>query len=410
MLSSCLLIPILTKRKTILPSSEKIQRAAELNGFIVESMQGLADALAFNQESKLQQKLAQMDERLGCAQKSLIRVEATANTASQLAMNLTLAVIVVLGGSLVVNGQMDGAVYAACALAVLAGFELIFPLPQVGAALQVSLAAGDRLFALDDLRPEVLDPQKPVNLPPGNNLEISRISFSYPHAQTQVLRDISFSLLSGSSLGIVGPSGAGKSTLIELLLRFWDYPEGTINLGGEDVRLLRQQDLHSRLSVVDQHSTLFNATLRQNLCLGNPEATDKEMLSALFTVELNGWFAGLNDGLDTWLGEQGLNLSGGERQRLLLARALLKPAEIFVLDEPGAHLDEDTAGRVMGNFLYQLKGKSILLVSHRLSDLMMLDEILVISAGKIIERGSPAKLLAQESWFAQAYQKEQDIL
>jgi ABC-type multidrug transport system fused ATPase/permease subunit len=264
-------------------------------------------------------------------------------------------------------------------------------------------------------------------MPVGASLEVRDLSFTYPrtedgHPQGQprtgseesvlgsrfsVLDRVSFELPPGGRLAIVGPSGAGKSTLVQLLLRFWEYEQGQIELGGRELRRYRADDVRRMVSVVAQQTHLFNGTIRENLLIARPDAGPDEIVVAARQAELDTFIEGLPLGYDTWIGEQGLRLSGGERQRLAIARAILKDAPILILDEPTASLDAVTERSILRSLGALMTGRTTLLITHRLVGLEQIDEILVLDAGRIVERGRHADLLMLGGRYRRMWERQQ---
>ncbi|MBS1250894.1 MAG: Lipid A export ATP-binding/permease protein MsbA [Chloroflexi bacterium] len=210
------------------------------------------------------------------------------------------------------------------------------------------------------------------------------------------LFEVSFKVEEGQSLAIVGPSGAGKSTLLNLLLRFWDFVEGEILLGGQLLRDYTQKDVREKMSVISQRSYFFNATLSENLRLANPGASQREIEEASAQAQIHNFISSFPLGYETLIGEQGTRLSGGKRQRLAIARAIFKNAPILLLDEPTTDLDTLTEKRVLDTLFALMKGRTALLITHRLVGLENVDEILVLGQGRILERGTHAELLSQK--------------
>jgi ATP-binding cassette subfamily C protein CydC len=212
------------------------------------------------------------------------------------------------------------------------------------------------------------------------------------------------------SLAIVGPSGAGKSTLVSLLLRFWEYSSGDILLGGESLHGLEQDEVRARCGVVSQSSYFFNTSLRDNLRLARPSASTEEIVASARQAQIHDFIMGLPKGYDTFIGEQGARLSGGERQRLSIARALLKNAPILILDEPTANLDPLTEKKMLETLFDVMKGKTTLLITHRLVGLENVDEILVMENGQIVESGTQAELLERGGTFRRMWDLQNRIL
>jgi len=218
------------------------------------------------------------------------------------------------------------------------------------------------------------------------------------------------SLFPGKHIAIVGPSGSGKTTILNLLLRFWDFREGQISFGGVDIRCSDPEELRGKFAVVSQNTHLFNATLRENLLIAKPNATEYEIVRAAKSAQLHGFIENLPDGYQTFIGEQGLRLSGGERQRLAIARAILKDAPILLLDEPTANLDPLTELAVLRSIHNLMQGRSTLLVTHRLVGMDWMDEILVLQAGQIVERGTHNELLAQGGFYQHMWGQQNLLL
>jgi ATP-binding cassette subfamily C protein CydC len=275
--------------------------------------------------------------------------------------------------------------------------------------------AADRLFEVVDAQPAVEESReqrkeisKEVKL--LSSLEFSHLSFAYPEQGIPAIQNISFKLESGKSLAIVGPSGAGKSTIVSLLLRFWEYGSGDIRLGGESLYGMGQDEVRERCGVVSQNSYFFNASIRDNLRLARPSASNDEVESVARQAQIHEFIMGMPKGYETFIGEQGTRLSGGERQRLAIARALLKDAPILILDEPTANLDPLTEKKVLKTLFDVMKGKTTLLITHRLIGLEYVDEILVMERGQIVERGTQAELLEGGGTFRRLWKLQNRIL
>jgi ABC-type multidrug transport system fused ATPase/permease subunit len=323
---------------------------------------------------------------------------------SGLLVNWSTLAILLIAIPLVSRGQLDGVYLALLVLAVLASFEAVLPLPEAFQHLESSIAAARRLFELVDAQPSVPVPPTPSPQPKDYSLVVGNLQFCYAEGELPALDGLSFNLPQGRHLAIVGPSGAGKSSLIHLLLRFWEYQVGQIQLGGHDLRHYRPEDVRRMMSVVSQHTHLFNGTIRENLLIARPTASEFDIIRAARQAHLHDFIQTLPQGYDTWIGEQGLCLSGGERQRLAIARALLKDAPILLLDEPTTNLDAVTEREVLQAIHTLMAGRTTLMITHRLLGLERMDEILVLQAGRIVERGQPYELLHAEGLYWQMWQ------
>ena len=381
-------VPLLANALAHNLGRRQLELRAELGDHFVESIQGVQDLLASGRTSEQERKTAELNRRLGQTQERMAFISGLQSALGDLLMNLAALTLLVLTIPLVAGGEIGGVYLAFLALVVLSSFEAIQPLGAAFQFLGRSMAAGQRLFEVVDEEPAVGDPGVPRSIPGNPGLEFRQVGFSYEKDEAPVLEDISFSLDAGSRIAVVGPSGAGKSTLTKLVLRFWDPVEGEVRLGGHDVRECAQEDVRANVGVVAQDTHIFGDTLRANLLLAKPEATDAELWDALEKARLGEFMESLPQGLNSWVGEQGLKLSGGERQRLAIARALLKDAPILILDEPTANLDTITEHELMDSIWELMEGRTVLLITHRLVGLEALDEVLVMDGGRIVERGT----------------------
>jgi len=274
------------------------------------------------------------------------------------------------------TGTLDRLLVATLALLALSSFDSVAPLPGSARELQGAVTSGRRVLELVDREPSVVDPVAPVFVPvAGTTVALEGVTARYPGSDDAVLEDFSLRLDPGSTIALVGPSGAGKTTVTSLLLRFLDPQEGRITIGGHDARDLRQEDVRRTFALAGQEAHLFDSSIRENLRLARPDAADRELVEALRRARLDGWVESLPDGIDTLVGEEGMQLSGGQRQRLVVARALLSDAPVLLLDEPTAHLDPDTAEALVRDVLGAADGRSVLLVTHRPEGLDLVDEV-----------------------------------
>jgi ATP-binding cassette, subfamily C, bacterial CydC len=277
-------------------------------------------------------------------------------------------------------GNLDRVLIAALALLALAAFEAVAPLTGAARELSTVLAAGRRILELIDRRPAVVDPVDP--LPPPRapfTLALDNARARYAPGEPPALDGFSLRLEPGRRIALVGASGAGKTTVVNLLLRFLDPEAGRVTLAGRDLRAYRQEDVRRAIAVAGQDSYLFAASIRDNVRLARPEASDAEIEHALRRARIWPWVEQLEDGWDTQVGEDGRELSGGQRQRIALARALLVDAPVLVLDEPTAHLDPATAAELVSDVFAAAGDRSILLITHRREGLDLVDEVVPLA-------------------------------
>jgi ATP-binding cassette, subfamily C, bacterial CydC len=391
------------------PASWWVTQRGETRSFLVESLQGMADLISFGQMAEREKQLAFQNEIQAKSERKLALVSSFSTGMGLLIVNLTMAAILFVGTDLVRSGSLNGINLAVVCLMALASFEVAGPLQNAFRQMEKSIEAGRRLFNIPG-EPIRQTPLKLMSPQPNNEgIRLVDLSFSYDD-QTQVLNSINLSLVPGKKVGMAGASGAGKTTLVNLLLRFWDAPDGTYLLDGQDVKGLDKNDVCSRFSVVSQNTYLFSTSIRQNLLLAKRDCQDEELLHVLELVGLGPWLRNLKDGLDSWIGENGLHLSGGERQRLSAARALLKNAPYLILDEPGSHLDPLGEDRLLEFLLASSPDRGLLLITHHLDSLAKMDEIIYLEDGAVIERGVFEELLASGGKFARLWALEQEFL
>ena len=371
---------------------KELELRAELNAQIVDGVQGVQDLLSFGRERDQQEKVAILGRKLNGVQRRMAFVTGLQSSLGDLLMNLAMISALAITIPLVAAGEVRGVFLAFIALVVLGSFEAVQPLGNAFQFLGHSLAAGERLFEVADSKPDVTDPEEPAPVPENPSLEFDRVSFRYGPGDPFALEDVSLTLEPGARIAVVGPSGSGKSTLVNLALRFWDPEGGEVRLGGRDARGYAQEGLRARIGVLSQREHIFNDTLRQNLLLADPGADDEKLEEALEQARLSELVERLPHGLDTYLGEQGHGLSGGERQRVAMARTFLKDVPILVLDEATANLDPITEKEVLEAGRELMRGRSTLLITHRLVDMESVDEILVLENGRVIERGTHEEL------------------
>jgi ATP-binding cassette subfamily C protein CydC len=301
-----------------------------------------------------------------------------------LVVGLSALVVLWLAIPRVDSGELDGVYLAMLVLVAVASFEAVQGMPMVLQQVTASKEAAVRVFEIVDAPPPVNDPPRPTQGPERFDLELRNVCFSY--GTKRALQDVSLVLPQGQALGIVGESGSGKTTLVNLLLRFWEFDSGAVLLGGRDIRSYSGDDLRRYFSVVPQHVHLFNGTIRDNLQVANPEATEAQMEAACEAALLGDFIANLPLGYATLVGEQGLLVSGGERQRLAVARMLLKDTPFVILDEPTANLDSETEAALVISLQPLLAGKTALIISHRPAVLRLADEVAEIAHGRLTRR------------------------
>jgi ATP-binding cassette subfamily C protein CydC len=398
MLAASLGVAWLARRLTRRSGAAAVAARNAFNADVVDMAQGMTDVVAFNAETRQAAKIQAAAEALSRAQRHIGRIGALQTALINLLINLCALAVLILAAP-----RTEGIVLATLVLAAIASFEAIVPLPTAAAHLQTQLSAAQNLYSVVDAAPLVSEPAQPLPVPSDCTLQVENLRFRYAEGEPYALDGITFTLPHGSAFAIVGGSGGGKTTLVNLILRFWDYQEGLIALGGVDIRRLSSAALRAQIGVVTQQTYLFNTTIRENLLLAKRDATEEQLVAATQRAQLHEFIMRLPEGYQTRVGEFGVNLSGGERQRLAIARALLKDAPLLILDEPTANLDAQTERELLSALQTLMQGRTTLLITHRLVALEQMAQILVLQHGKLIERGTHAELLAKNGAYRHLY-------
>ncbi len=338
---------------------------------------------------------------------------------------LATALVYGIGGTLAVDGALTIGTLTALATLLLRLLGPLQGLSNVRIDVMTALVSFDRVFEVLDLPSTVAEKADAVPLAPGaSRVEFDEVHFTYPRADEvslasletvarvekresgEVLHRISLVAEPGQMIALVGPSGAGKTTITHLVARLYDVSQGSVRVGGQDVRDLTLQSLEDGVGYVTQDAHMFHDTIRENLRYAAPQVTDEQIWQALDSARIADLVREMPDGLDTVVGDRGYRLSGGERQRLAIARLLLKAPAIVVLDEATAHLDSESEYAVQRALDQALEGRTSLVIAHRLSTVRNADQILVVDAGRIVQRGTHSELLAEGGLYAHLYRTQ----
>lgn len=409
-----LVLPLLSRSLTRRLGTDLVRRRARLNTLVVEGLQGLADLLAFNRGPAALEEIAGESRLFGGAQSRLARWSGFFSGLNVFLTNFGLWMVLRVCIPLVEAGRLEGVMLASLGLLTIASFEAVTPLPLAAQMWNQVREAAGRLFEVVDAAPEVRDPASPQPLPPtpagGLSVEVDRLSFTYPGQTAPALREVSLRLEPGASLALVGPSGAGKSTVANLLMRFWEFGSGDIRLNGRSIHDYAQDEARALIGLVAPSTHFFNTSVRENLRLARRRVTQEEIEAAASRAHIHETIMAMPRGYDTLIGDRGQRLSGGERQRLAIARALLKDAPLLLLDEPTANLDPLTERQVLETLFEVIRGRTSLLITHRLIGLENVDEILVLDGGRIVERGTHASLLARGGLYRRMWDLQNRVM
>ncbi|MBC8015467.1 MAG: thiol reductant ABC exporter subunit CydC [Sporomusaceae bacterium] len=404
------LLPILVQTIQKNSASELVAVRSELKAQLVDSMTGIVELAAFGQTERQAQRIDHIHQRLLYLQSKVSKLSGLIDTFGLLIVNSTVWLTLWLAIPLVHSKQIEGVYLAVLVLIVQSSFEAVLPLPLAVHYLAESMAAARRLFAIVDTEPAVPEVDDGIHNASNISIKVENLSFRYSPEGPFVLNNIHFTVSAGQRVAIVGPSGSGKSTLLHLFLRFWNYSQGSIYLGKSELKKYDAHWLRSQFGVVSQQTHLFNASIRDNILLARPDASEDQFDQAIKHAELENFIGKLPQGYDTMVGQNGYALSGGERQRIAIARALLKNAPILILDEPTVGLDAVTEQLVMATIEKLMAGRTTIMITHRLTGLHTMDEILVLSSGRIVEQGQQAELLANKQLFYQLWRLQHDVL
>jgi ATP-binding cassette subfamily B multidrug efflux pump len=287
--------------------------------------------------------------------------------------------------------------------------QLVQPVRRVGMiipAIAMAAASGERIFEILDTPSEVSDAPDAVELPPiRGHVRFDHVSFAYVRRHA-VLQDITFEALPGQIVALLGPTGSGKSSIINLIPRFYDPVSGTVSIDGYDLRKVTLSSLRAQVGIVLQETTLFAASMRENIAFGRPDATEEEIIAAAKAAQAHEFIMRMPEGYDTHVGERGVTLSGGQKQRTAIARAILKNPRILILDDATASVDTETERQIQAALAQLMQGRTSFVIAQRLSTVRMADLILVLDKGRIAASGRHADLLEQSPLYAEIYQRQ----
>ena len=404
------LSPVLGRARIDRLSGHAREAAGELNAHAVDSVQGLGEIVAFQQEARRGEALAARAAAYAQARMPFLADLARQTALQDVATGLGGLAVTGMGAWLVASGRLESAMLPLLTLLAMSAFVPVWEIAQVGRQLADTLAATRRVHAVHAEPVRIAD--GPAAAIPGPRrddaaaIALHDVTFTYPGRRRPALSSVSFTVPAGATVALVGPSGAGKTTIASLLLRFWDPEQGAITLASHDLRAWALEDLRRHIALVAQDTHLFNDTLGGNIRIARPDAAPPDVAAAIERAALGPLVAGLPEGLDTKVGEHGLQLSGGQRQRVAIARAFLRDAPVLILDEATSHLDAVNEQVVQEALVSLARTRTTVVIAHRLSTVRAADQIVVLDEGRVIEQGRHEDLLRRRGLYARLVSRQ----
>jgi len=392
------------------PALQEVQqRIGELTADVEESVGGVRVVKAFAAEEQQQRRFGTSVTRVFEQSMIATRLRAFYNPFIGFLPQLGLAALLLVGGRKVINGSLTLGEFTAFYGYLL---MLLAPVRTLGWTLglaQRATASGARLFELLDREPRITAPADPQPLPPGSGrVELRDVTLAYDQASEHAepaLRDVSLTVEPGTNIALVGATGSGKTTLVQLIARLYDPTSGSVLVDGADVRTLDPHALRAQVAVVNDDPFLFSDTVHANIAYARGAATREEVVEAAKRAQAHDFISDLPDGYDTRVGERGLTLSGGQRQRIAIARALLADPRILILDDATSSIDASTEREIQTGLAAAMAGRTTFVIAHRLSTIALADEIAILDAGRLVDRGTHDELLASSPFYREIVEK-----
>jgi len=389
--------PILYIGRRVRRISADTQDAVGLQtGFLDEMFKGIREVQAYGMEGRERARAHSLFDRVFGLNYKAARTRARSGPILESLAGAALALVIGWGGMLVLRGESTVGQFMTFFASLLLAYQPLRRIANLNSGLQQGFAAAERVFRVIDYRPAITDAPDAVPLRPGSGeVTLTDVTFAYD-GETPALHGVTLAAPAGKTVALVGPSGAGKSTALNLVPRFYDVAAGTVAVDGQDVRRVTLDSLRAALALVSQDVVLFNDTVRANIRYGRPDANEADIEAAARAAAADAFIRALPEGYDTEVGEAGVRLSGGQRQRIAIARAMLRDAPILLLDEATSALDAESERQVQDALARLMKGRTVLVIAHRLATVMNADRIYVLDGGRVVDQGTHAELLGRE--------------
>jgi subfamily B ATP-binding cassette protein MsbA len=375
-------------------SAESNVIVGEISHKFQESLQGITVVKAFNYEDQAIAKFKVSNDAYFSKMMRYLRATAMSGPVMEFISGMVLIAIIYLSGKAIFDGTMTVAHFFSFIAAYVTAYVPLKNIGNLNSKLQQGMAAWERIYQILEEKPAVVIKQTTKNIAKlEGRIEFKGVNYKYPSRDTQILKDLSFTINPGEVAAFVGPSGSGKTTVVHMLLRFFDPVSGRIEVDGHDMLDLDTTDLRAHMGLVTQDTILFDDTVLGNIKIGMPGASPEEVVEAAKAADAHAFISAMPQGYDTVLGERGVKLSGGQRQRLAIARAIIKRPKILLLDEATSNLDTASEQAVQGAIERILGGRTVVMVAHRLSTVKNADKIFVLKKGELAETGTHDELL-----------------
>ena len=401
------LSPFLMRGSVDRLGSKAREASGELGAYAIDSIQGLGEIITFQGEERRAKGFDRLADMHIALRIPFFKQLTFQHSLLEVLTGFGGLAVVVSGTVMVQHGEVSSGILPLLTLLAMSAFLPVSEIAQIGRQLADTLGSTRRYYALENEPISVVDgPGAPATKKSGASLEMQGLTFSYPGQTRYALKDINLKILSGETVALVGTSGAGKTTTAQMLMRFWDPDVGLIKLNGTDLRDYTLDDLRSRIALVAQDTYLFNDTLRANILIAKPDASETELKNAIEGAALGDLIATLPDGLNTEVGERGTSLSGGQRQRVAIARAFLKNAPILILDEATSHLDSVNESEIRRQLDRLKVNRTTIIIAHRLSTIKEADQIIVLEEGSLVESGRHTDLIELDGFYAKLVSRQ----